>query len=93
MGTFVCDNCHSVENTSYGTWHNRNSMEKNYGIPDGTCLCSECKPNTFLNGETSRTGGKWHRRFKRQIATREMIEKMNWHITAGSMDVMAGRLP
>lgn len=66
VGTFVCDNCDHLENTSLGLWHTRWANERKFGLPNGLALCSLCAPTRFLNGEPVSKWGKWHNRFVRR---------------------------
>ena len=99
MGLFVCDKCHSIENTatSYYSLNHRN--ERHFeDVPKGMCLCSACTPLTFKSGAATKYKGKWHNTFPRDIATSLYVGEMElhdyeWVITAGYHEVKAGKPP
>lgn len=63
MPLFVCDTCDCVENTALGSFWSKHKHMRFFGIADGTALCSECAPDTYLDGSKNSKGGKWHNRF------------------------------
>jgi len=68
MGLYVCDKCGCIENTAYGSYWTRDDLERTFGseYSNGQCLCSECTPNVFANGDPNHRGGKWHNRFPKK---------------------------
>jgi hypothetical protein len=62
MPLFVCENCGVIENTALGHYWSRKAVKVSKLELQGKALCSECCPETFIDG--SPTGkGKWHDKF------------------------------
>lgn len=98
MAKFVCDHCHSVENTALGGFWNRRRFAKWFGKEyEDKALCSRCLPNTTLKGEKIGEFGRWHNRFKQEIATKEWALVYNdlacTKPTQGLKDVLNGVKP
>lgn len=74
MPLFVCDICNAIENTGVGFYWGRN-IKRLWSLESlqGKALCSECAPALFGDGSPNRRGGKWHGRFKKEVATIEEI--------------------
>jgi hypothetical protein len=96
MPLFVCDYCHSVENTALGWYWSRNKSERMLGelYPNGTALCSSCMPAVFMDGSKMsskpKTESGWHNAFSRNIATKEYIKGHRLENTQGKIDVLNG---
>lgn len=74
MPLYVCDTCHSIENTAFGHYHTRGLGYFKDKVKDAKALCSACMPNEYNNGKTRKTG--WHNHFEREIATTELIKEI-----------------
>lgn len=70
---FVCDECHGVDNTALGRYWTRDFGYYHDDV-DSKALCTECAPKRLKNGKKSRYNGRWHNRFKKVIATPEVIK-------------------
>jgi hypothetical protein len=71
MPLFVCDKCKCIENSAMGQWATRGR----YGnSPEA--LCSECRPYVKFEcpGGLHEEGGRWHGKFPKEIATKELIK-------------------
>lgn len=72
MAKFVCDHCHSIENTALGGFWIKRRFEKWFGEAyKDKSLCARCLPETTLDNVKVGDYGKWHNRFKQEIATKE----------------------
>ncbi len=75
MPTFICDRCHSIENTANCLFHNRGKLRDHFGenFKNNEMICSGCTPKKYADGTHCSYGG-WHNRFPRQIATLDYAE-------------------
>ncbi len=73
MGLFICDICHTIENTGQGSFWDRNDTLWQDVSLNGKALCSACTPTTYADGTAVRDGGRWHGRFARTIATEALL--------------------
>lgn len=84
MPLFVCDTCHTIDNTALGWYWQRDSNRELLGpsFENGHALCRSCVPKFFSNGSVlpmsceagfeTREGieyHKWHNSFDRERAT------------------------
>ncbi|MFS1427523.1 hypothetical protein LMH73_010235 [Vibrio splendidus] len=78
MPSFVCDLCHSIENTANSPYRMKNEMQEKFGngINNGTCLCSGCTPTHYADGSACKYSG-WHNRFPRETGTQEWALRLN----------------
>ena len=76
MPTFICDRCHSIENTATCMYHTRRHLQKYFGeeFVNNEMICSGCTPKQFLDGKPNKYGG-WHNRFHREIATKQYVKE------------------
>lgn len=73
MGLFVCDVCHTIENTSFGIYWERNENNFDDASLQGKALCSACAPEQYADGNPTTCHGKWHGRFARVVATEKEL--------------------
>jgi hypothetical protein len=75
MPSFVCDKCHTIENTACGWWWSKNKNQRMLGkqYPDGEAYCSVCTPVTFSDGSINEKAGKWHNRFDQKKADKDWV--------------------
>ncbi len=72
MPVFICDNCHTIENTATGHYWSRNHKDITHKDDLGKAVCSACPPPRYSDGKLM-SGGKWHGRWKQEILTAEML--------------------
>lgn len=65
MGVFVCDECNAVENTALGHFWAKDLVKFKDSSKNGKALCSECTPEEYLDGRSTKKG-KWHGRFPKK---------------------------
>lgn len=75
MPLFVCDKCKVVENTACGHYWTRGQDFYKDKKLDKMALCSQCMPTEFNDGSRMKSPAKWHGRFERRIATKELIKE------------------
>ena len=85
MSLFICDDCHTIENTALSWYWMRG---------DGPALCSSCQ-----DAETGERPGKWHDRFDRLVITKANMRRYGpkWQIgdkkTTGYEEIIRGIPP
>lgn len=97
MSLYVCDRCHSIENTALGMFNRASAHKRWFGdaIKEGEKLCSACTPSHFVDGSKNSKGGGWHDAFYRELATPEWIAAQSdgFKMTAGAEQVLRGIAP
>lgn len=97
MSIYVCDRCHTIENSALGMFNRARAHKRWFGdaIQEGEKLCSSCAPSHFVDGSPNRKGGKWHDAFNRELATPDWIHAQGdgFKMTAGGHAVLRGQEP
>lgn len=97
MSLYVCDRCHSIENSALGMFNRACAHKRWFGdaIVEGEKLCSACMPSHFADGSVCTKGGGWHGEFDRELATIEWIKAQSdgFRMTAGAESVLNGQSP
>ncbi len=97
MSLYICDRCHTIENTALGMFNRTSAHKRWFGdaIEEGEKLCSACTPALFADGSPNRKGGTWHNEFHRELATPEWIEAQSegFKMTTGASQVLQGHSP
>jgi len=74
MPLFICEKCGAIENSALGIWWTRDYMKDDFIYKDkedyGKALCSECAPEKFKDGSSTKKG-KWHNRFPKEYFNKD----------------------
>jgi hypothetical protein len=66
MPLFVCEECHTIDNTATGFYWSVGVVFFMDETKNNKALCCACIPEKYSDGSKASKGGEWHGRFERE---------------------------